>query len=113
MISTAPDNYRTALGADPKSIEALKHAAKKDPQVAARAAAQQFEAVFVQSMLKSMRDASGSMQGALDSDNTKMMTSMLDQQYAQILAKKGVGLAPAIERALLQTQGATSAGATK
>ncbi len=108
MNPITSDN-QTSIGADPKALAALKSKAKSDPKAAAKATAQQFEAIFVQTMLKSMRDANGGVQGALDSDNTKLMTSMLDQQYAQILSKKSLGLAPAIEKAILrQGQAATS-----
>jgi flagellar protein FlgJ len=107
MNPIASDNHAN-IGADPKALEALKNRAKSDPKAAAKATAQQFEAIFVQTMLKSMRDANGGIQGALDSDNTKLMTSMLDQQYAQILAKKSIGLAPAIEKALLRQGQATT-----
>jgi flagellar protein FlgJ len=50
-------------------------------------------------MMKSMRDATPQ-DGMLDNQQTKMFTSMLDQQMSQNLAKRGVGLADMLVRQL-------------
>lgn len=42
---------------DSRSLDALKRVAKSDRQAGLKGAAKQMEAVFVQMMLKSMRDA--------------------------------------------------------
>jgi flagellar protein FlgJ len=95
---TAPANIPSIF--DMKSLTALKSAAKRDDPAAIKAAAQQFEAMFLQTMLKSMRDAAPS-DGPFDSDQTRMYESMLDQQMAQVMAAKGgVGLAAFIEKQL-------------
>jgi flagellar protein FlgJ len=73
-------------------------------------AARQFDATFMQMMLKSMRDATPS-DGVLDSDNGKMYTSMLDQQLSQELSSKGVGLANAMIGQLLRNAGTASGAA--
>ena len=62
-------------------------------------AATQFEAMFVNMMMKSMRDATPQ-DGLTDSAQTKMFTSMLDQQTSQNIAKKGIGLADMLVRQL-------------
>lgn len=95
---SAPTNIPSIF--DMSSMTALKSAAKRDDPAAIKAAAQQFEALFLQMMLKSMRDASPS-DGPFDSEQTRMYQSMLDQQMAQVMAAKGsTGLAAVIEKQL-------------
>jgi flagellar protein FlgJ len=62
-------------------------------------AAQQFEALLLNMMLKSMRQAGGQ-DGMLDTEQSKLYTSMFDQQIAQHLAKRGIGLAEVMKRQL-------------
>jgi len=77
---------------DIKSVQQLKYSAANSPQGSLKEASRQFEAVFLQMMLKSMRDASPK-SGLLQSNQMDMMRSMQDQQWAQQLAGKGLGLA--------------------
>jgi flagellar protein FlgJ len=77
---------------DTQSLEQLRAQAKHSPDQALKAAAQQFEAVFLNMMLKSMREATPQ-DGMFDSEQTKMFTGMLDQQLAQSMSSRGVGLA--------------------
>ena len=53
--------------------------------------AQQFEALFLQHMLKAMRDASQFGDGT-DSDQTKFYQEMFDKQIAIDLASRGEGI---------------------
>ena len=76
--------------------------AKQSPDQALKAAAQQFETVFMNMMLKSMRDATPQ-DGMFDSEQTKMFTGMLDQQLAQNMSSRGVGLADAMVKQLSKT----------
>ena len=77
---------------------------RQDSQLGLKAAAQQFEGMLLQMMLKSMRDAMPA-DGLMDSDQTRMFTSLLDQQLAQNLAASGkVGFAKLIERQLALSQ---------
>lgn len=65
-----------------------------------RKVAGQFEALFVQMMLKNMRDSSLN-EGLLDSDQTKFYQGMFDQQIATEMTKgKGLGLADMLIRQL-------------
>lgn len=74
----------------------LRHA---DPK-GLRSAAQQFEALFLQMMLKSMRAATPQT-GPFESDQTRFYQELLDAQLAQAMAAKGgTGLAAVIERQL-------------
>jgi flagellar protein FlgJ len=65
-----------------------------------REVAQQFEALFVNMMLQSMRDASLA-NGMLDNDQSEQYQSMFDQQMALELTKgRGLGLADMLVRQL-------------
>lgn len=89
---TLSANVTADLAIDAKSLDRLKLQAKDSPDKALRAAATQFEAVFMNMLMKSMRDTLGQ-DGPFDSQQTKMYTGMLDQQMAQKLADRGTGLA--------------------
>ena len=90
---------------DPRNLQRLKSQAAKDPQGSLKATAQQFEAMFLQQVLKSMRDTLPK-DGLFDNDTTRMYTSMLDQQMAVRLATSGqVGLAKMIEQQLGRNMG--------
>ena len=77
---------------DTQNLDKLKLAAKNDPQGQIKTVAKQFEGLFVQMMLKSMR-AALPQDGILDSESTHMYTSMYDQQIAQDMSSKGLGMA--------------------
>ena len=98
MISQSTD-LSTKLALDTKGLGDLKQAAKAGSPAALKTAATQFEAMFINMMMKSMRDATPQ-DGVLDNEQTKMFTSMLDQQMSQNLAKRGVGLADVLIRQL-------------
>ncbi|NTV10156.1 MAG: flagellar assembly peptidoglycan hydrolase FlgJ [Zoogloea sp.] len=87
---------------DPNSLASLKLKTKDNSPEGVRAAARQFEALFMQQVLKSMRDASPQ-DGMFNSDETRMYQSLLDQQLATQLSTggKGTGLAAMIEKQLL------------
>lgn len=89
---------------DARSLNSLKRAARDNSPEGIRAAAQQFEAVFLGMVLKTMRDATPQ-DGLFDSEQTKAYQQMLDQQLAQVLAAKGsTGLAAMIEKQLARGQ---------
>jgi peptidoglycan hydrolase FlgJ len=86
------DNSSAQLAIDANSLDQLRAEAKRSPDHALKEAAKQFESVFLNMMLKSMREASPQ-DGLFDSEQTKMFTGMLDQQLAQSMANRGLGLA--------------------
>ncbi|MBD8528815.1 MULTISPECIES: flagellar assembly peptidoglycan hydrolase FlgJ [unclassified Massilia] len=94
---------RTDVGSsfalDTQGLGNLKRSAKAGSAEATRGAAQQFEALFINQMMKSMRDATPS-EGLMDNQQTKMFTSMLDQQLSQNMSKRGMGLADVLVRQL-------------
>lgn len=90
---------------DAQSLNDLKAKAGKDPAGNIRPVARQVEGMFVQMMLKSMRDALPK-DGLFSSDSTRLYTSMYDQQIAQqMTAGKGLGLADVIVRQMQAAQG--------
>lgn len=81
---------------DLNSLNTLKTAVKSDSSEGIKAVANQMEGLFVQMMLKSMREASFK-GGLLDSPQSNMFTSMYDQQISQEIAGSGkLGLAELI-----------------
>ncbi len=92
------------LGADGRSLDSraldgLRGQAARDPRGAARQAAVQFESMFMQMVLKSMRDATIKAdpgQGA----GADSFASMLDSQMARQFAGRPQGLADMIEKQL-------------
>ena len=81
---------------DAESLSALKLKAGQDPQGNLRDVARQVEGLFVQMMLKSMREALPK-DGLFSSDQTRLYISMYDQQIAQqMTGGKGLGLAEAM-----------------
>lgn len=87
------------LAGDGRSLDALRRDAQRDPHGAVKKAAQQFEALFMQMVLKSMRDALPK-SGLLDSAAQQMYSDMLDQQLATRVAASGTGLADMIAKQL-------------
>ena len=67
---------------DAQSLNELKAKAGEDPAANIRPVARQVEGMFVQMMLKSMRDALPK-DGLFSSEHTRLYTSMYDQQIAQ------------------------------
>jgi len=90
---------------DLASLESMKRRARENPQANQKEVAQQFEALFLQMMVKRMRDATPK-DGLFDSDQSRMMQSMLDEQMALNLSRPGIGLAQAL---LAQMQGGANA----
>jgi flagellar protein FlgJ len=88
---------------DTNSLGDLKQSAKAGSPEALKGAATQFESMFVNMMMKSMRDATPQ-DGPMDSQETRTFTTMLDQQMSQKLAKRGIGLADVLVRQLSAQQ---------
>ena len=89
-----------SLALDVQALGALRASAKQNSPQALRESAQQFEALFLNMVLKSMRQTNFSEGGLTDSQDVQLYTSMLDQQLSQSLAKRGMGLAEVMLRQL-------------
>lgn len=100
MIS--PD-ISSKLAIDAKSIDDLHLMAKRNPEQALHKAAQQFEALFMNMLLKSMREATPK-DGIFDSQQTQFFTQMYDQQLAQHLSTKGIGIADILVKQLSRAE---------
>jgi flagellar protein FlgJ len=87
----SPD-ISSKLAIDAKGIDNLHLMAKQNPDEALQKVAQQFEALFMNMLLKSMREATPK-DGLFDSQQTQFFTQMHDQQLAQHIATKGIGIA--------------------
>jgi flagellar protein FlgJ len=100
-MSIKIQNQPNRAAYDVKSAQDLRSQFAKDPQEGLKAAAQQFETLFLQMVMKSMRDTVPQ-DGLLNSDQSRFYTGMLDQQMAQNLSTsgKGIGFAKLIEQQL-------------
>ncbi len=108
--SSAIGTASQRLAIDAQALDALKLQAKTEPDKALRTAARQFETVFLNMLMKSMRDASPK-DGLFDSEASNMYTGMLDQQWVDLLSKKGIGIADVMVKQLERTQAAAKGGA--
>ena len=108
MITSSSPATASASGAsfsiDPKEIDSLRQSARQNSPESIKAVAKQFEGLFLNMVMKSMRAATPQ-DGIMDSEQGKMFTSMLDQQMSQNLAKRGVGLADVLTRQLMANRG--------
>jgi flagellar protein FlgJ len=94
------------LATDTRSLDALRGKAASDPKAAVREAARQFEALFMNELVKSMR-ATTLDSGMLDNGGSKMGTDMLDGQLATQLSGLPGGLSDAIMKQLERQMGLT------
>jgi flagellar protein FlgJ len=101
-----------SLAADTRSVESLRAAAARDPKSSIKETAKQFESLFMQEVMKSMR-ASTLASGMLENSATQMGTEMLDTQFAGKLTGLPGGLSDAITRQLQRQMGITDASAAK
>lgn len=85
---------------DFSGLNEMRAQARVDPQASLKQVAKQFEGIFIQMMLKSMRDASMG-DAIFDSDQSKLYRDMFDKQVALDMASsKGIGIADSLVRQL-------------
>ncbi|MGI9321062.1 MAG: flagellar assembly peptidoglycan hydrolase FlgJ, partial [Thiogranum sp.] len=95
-----PAIIQTDVYTDIQGLSKLRAQAKNNSEETLREVVGQFEALFIQMMLKSMRDANLA-EGLLDSQHSKTYQSMYDKQIAIELSKQqGLGLADMMVRQL-------------
>jgi flagellar protein FlgJ len=103
-VSKVQDSYL-----DPNSLNSIKAMGRdKDPQ-ALKEVAKKFEAMFVQQMLKTMREANEAFGEGnyFDSQTTRFHRDMLDQQMVlNLTSGSGIGLADHFYKQMLQNYGA-------
>ncbi|WP_434107743.1 flagellar assembly peptidoglycan hydrolase FlgJ [Paraburkholderia caffeinilytica] len=108
--ANAANDLTQRFALDVQGFGKLSAQAKASPQAGMKMAAQQFDAVFTQMMLKSMRDATPQ-DGPFDSHDSATFTSMMDQQLSQQLSQKGIGVADAMLKQMMRNQGLQVGGA--
>ena len=86
-------DHRFAL--DVQGVDALRRTVRNSPEEGLKQVSRQFEALFMNMVLKSMREATPS-SGLLESQSEKVYTSLLDQQLTQSLSGRGLSLAEAM-----------------
>lgn len=104
-VPQVQDTYLDANSLD--SVKAMGRA--KDPQ-ALKEIAKKFEAMFVQQMLKTMREANDvfSEGNYFDSSTTRFHRDMLDQQMVlNLTSGRGIGLADHFYQQMMQSYGKT------
>lgn len=106
--SAGPTAASSALAADARSLDSLKATASSSPEKATKLAAREFEALFLNQLLKSMRESLPK-DGPFSSQAGNSYTQMLDQELSKSLAAKGTGLATMIEKQLLRSMTASPA----
>jgi flagellar protein FlgJ len=92
------------------ALSQLRAAAAQDPKAAIKEAARQFEALFMQELMKSMRQATLS-SGLLDNGGTQLGTEMLDTEFAAKMSGMKGGLSDAIVRQLERQMGVATEAA--
>jgi flagellar protein FlgJ len=98
------------LALDVQGVDALRNTVRNAPEEGLKQVSRQFEALFMNMVLKSMREATPS-SGLLESRDEKIYLSMFDQQLAQNLSGRGVGLAEAMLAQLSRGAASTEPGA--
>lgn len=87
------------LYTDIQGLEQLHAQYKKDPDSVKKQVSQQFESLFVQMVMKSMREANKSFSSdLLGSDDMDFYQEMFDKQLSLSLSNHGLGLAKMIEQ---------------
>lgn len=92
MITSKPIDSSNDLAMDVQSLGRLHQMANQKSPEGLKESAKQFEALFINMMLQSMRQATPK-GNLLESHDQDIYTSMLDQQLSQNLAQRGMGLA--------------------
>jgi peptidoglycan hydrolase FlgJ len=92
---------------DANGLSKLKLAARENSPEAIKDVAKQFEAIFMNMMLKSMREATPQ-DNPFDNEQSRTFTSMLDQQLSSNFASKSLGLADVLAKQLSKSSHAVS-----
>ncbi|MCQ3828364.1 rod-binding protein [Microbulbifer elongatus] len=93
---------RAGFALDIQGLHHLKQGSQglgQDRSGQLQAAAEQFEALFLHQVMKSMREATPR-SGLMDSSATRFYESMFDQQLSSHLSGRGLGLAEQLVRQL-------------
>ena len=101
---TTPSSATARTYLDFQGLASLRGDAARSPDKAARATAEQFEAYFIQQMMKAMRE-SVEKSDLVDSGHMDMYQDLMDKEVSmQMVRRGGVGLADMLEKQMLQQQ---------
>ena len=100
----APSATSNGLASDSRALDSLRSRAATDPKGAVREAAKQFESLFMNELMKSMR-ATSLASGEFENAGSNMGTEMLDTQLAGQLSGRPGGLSEAIMKQLERQMG--------
>ncbi len=102
-------DFSAVLATDPNAVaRGMRARSKSDADGGLKAAAQQFEAIFLDLMLKNMRAAKLA-DSEFDGVGTREFTGMLDQQMSSKLSQRGgLGLAELMLRQLSPRDSSTA-----
>lgn len=99
-MDAATASASQGLAADPRALAALRRQAHAGDKSALQGAARQFEALFLDLLMRRMR-ATAPGQTVMDNEGTRMFQELHDQQMSrQIAAHGGIGLAATLVRQL-------------
>ena len=102
MSSASPTSSRSYL--DFQGLASLRGDAARAPDKAVRATAEQFEAYFIQQMMKAMRETVEK-SDMVDQGHMEMYQDLMDKEVSlQMVRRGGMGLADMLEKQLLQQQ---------
>ena len=101
---TTPSSATARTYLDFQGLASLRGDAARNPDKAARATAEQFEAYFIQQMMKAMRE-SVEKSDLVDSGHMDMYQDLMDKEVSmQMVRRGGMGLADMLEKQMLQQQ---------
>lgn len=107
------DITSTSTYLDFSALTQLKGDAARDPSKVIRKTAEQFEAYFIQQMMKTMRE-SIEKSDLLDSGKMDMYQDLMDKEVSLRMAQRGgMGLANMLERQMQQAQALSTQDALK
>ena len=110
MSNSITPDPRMTNALDFAGLAQMRAGAVQGDEKVTKEVAQQFEAIFINMMLKSMREATDR-SGLLDSEATKTYESMFDQQLSTELSANGTfGIAQALQNQLNQSPAAKTEG---
>lgn len=95
MLGSSSASAAGQFALDMAGLDRMAAGARSGEREATRAAAQQFEALFLHQVVKGMRSTVPTSE-LTNSRETEFYQSLLDQQWAQVMAERGVGLADAL-----------------
>jgi len=111
-LNLNPNLASQSLASDTRGVDSLRFAAAKDPKAAVKETAKQFEGIFMQQLMKSMRQATLN-SGMLENSGTQMGTELLDAQFAQQLSGRPGGISDMIAQQLQRQLGEPLANIAK